>query len=225
MGSGLSTLASLLLREHNRLAVRLAALNPHWDGDTLFLEARRLVAAQLQHITYSEFLPTVLGEVTMDSWDLTPREYGHYTGYSSGVHAGALASVGGAALHAFRTMVPAALVSNTTDASRLDALDERRFTHMVHAVTGSPALRPSLRMPAATHAGPERRPDWDPLALLLHRGRDHGLAAYPSWLSFCTGVPLGQKVDFSFLAGQHGLFTEEHLKQLQTVYKYVPSSF
>lgn len=220
VGSGMSTLASLFLREHNRLAVRLAALNPHWDSDTLFLEARRLVAAQLQHITYSEFLPTVLGEVTMESWDLTPRDHGHYTGYSSGVHAGALSEVGVAALHAFRSMVPPALVSNTTAPGRMDALDEHRFTRMVHAVTSSPALRPSLRMSAQPRA--DHRQDWDPAVLLLHRGRDHGLASYPNWVSFCTqGTPLVKKTDFSFLAAQQGLFTEDNLKHLKSVYKSV----
>ena len=56
----------------------------------------------------------------------------------------------------------------------------------------------------------------------MHRGRDHGLASYPNWLNFCTqGAPLSpdQKVDFSLLASQNGLFTEEHLKQLKSVYK------
>ncbi|XP_034243586.1 uncharacterized protein LOC117646626 [Thrips palmi] len=223
VGSGLSTLASLFLREHNRLAVRLAALNPHWDGDTLFVEARRLVAAQLQHITYSEFLPTVLGEVTMESWDLTPRDRGHYTGYSSGVHAGALASVGVAAMHAFRSMVPPALVSNTTSPGRMDALNEQRFTRMVQAVTGSPALQPSLRMPGQQRQQrADNHQDMDPAALLLHRGRDHGLAAYPNWLSFCTqGVPLTDPVDFSYLSSHPGLFTEDRIQKLKSAYRDV----
>ena len=151
VGSGLSTLASLMLKEHNRLAARLAALNPHWGHETLFSEARRLVAAELQHITYTEFLPTVLGEVTMESWDLTPRDHGHYTEYSSKVRAGSIAGAAVAGLHAFRSMVPASLVSNTTanDLHRMDALDQQRFTGMVQAVTASPALRPSLRIPGA----------------------------------------------------------------------------
>ena len=45
---GLTALHSALRREHNRVARGLARLNPHWQVETTYQQARRIVAAMLQ---------------------------------------------------------------------------------------------------------------------------------------------------------------------------------
>ena len=57
----LTSMHLIWARHHNYLAEQLQALNPDWDDETIFQEARRILAAQLQHVTYNEFLPILLG--------------------------------------------------------------------------------------------------------------------------------------------------------------------
>jgi peroxidase len=58
---GLTTLHTLFVREHNYQARRIAAANPALSGDQVYLRARRIVGAEMQVITYREYLPALLG--------------------------------------------------------------------------------------------------------------------------------------------------------------------
>lgn len=58
----LTSMHLIWARQHNYVADELRKINPQWNDERLFQEAKRIVSAQLQQITYNEFLPIVLGK-------------------------------------------------------------------------------------------------------------------------------------------------------------------
>ena len=66
----LVALHTIMLREHNRIATQLGQINAHWDDERIFQETRHIMAAIVQHITYNEFLPMVLGKDIMQRYGL-----------------------------------------------------------------------------------------------------------------------------------------------------------
>ena len=65
----LLSLQTLFMREHNRLATQQAAAHPTWTDEQLFQSARQLVIAEIQSITYNEFLPALLGRQAIRPYD------------------------------------------------------------------------------------------------------------------------------------------------------------
>lgn len=83
---------TLWVREHNRLAVGLAAENANWNDERLFQEARKIVIASLQRITYNDWLVKVLGQTYFDAFNL-----GATYSYADSVNPGLINSFGTAA--------------------------------------------------------------------------------------------------------------------------------
>lgn len=72
---GLTCTHTLWVREHNSWAERLYKLYPDWDDEQLYWTARRIVTAEIQAITYNEFLPALLGKAA------DPKHYNDYKKY------------------------------------------------------------------------------------------------------------------------------------------------
>ena len=74
----LTSIHTLFLREHNRIADELAEAHPEWTDEQLFERARQINTAQLQSIIYNEYLPALLGENALTD----------YTGYDPNINPG-----------------------------------------------------------------------------------------------------------------------------------------
>ncbi|MEZ6053455.1 MAG: peroxidase family protein [Planctomycetaceae bacterium] len=57
----LSSMHTIWVREHNRIATELAAQDPTLTDEQLYQQARAIVTGEIQAITYNEYLPALLG--------------------------------------------------------------------------------------------------------------------------------------------------------------------
>ncbi|MFZ4374504.1 MAG: peroxidase family protein, partial [Mycobacterium sp.] len=95
----LTALQTLFLREHNRQVDQLKVAHPDWTGDQLYDQARAIVTAEIARITYTEFLPHLLGANA-----ITP-----YRGYQAGVDPSLTEEFAGAAFRFGHSIVSANL--------------------------------------------------------------------------------------------------------------------
>jgi hypothetical protein len=161
----IGALHSILLKEHNRIADELSKLNPQWGDANIFLETRRAVIAEIQHITFNEFLPIVLGQQVVTKEELRLVSGKHYTGYSSTNRAGIFNEAAVSAFPAFFSMLPADMMNDSASAEIL---------------INTPALQQNFIPVHQTFDD-----EWSPISLAIQRGRDHGIPAYHKALNLC----------------------------------------
>lgn len=66
--AALTAMHTLFVREHNFLAGKFLERHPDASGDEAYEHARMIVGAEMQHITYTEFLPLLLGRKALRSY-------------------------------------------------------------------------------------------------------------------------------------------------------------
>ncbi|XP_065225985.1 chorion peroxidase-like isoform X2 [Planococcus citri] len=102
----LSCIHTLMAREHNRIARELSAINPHWEDEIVYEETRRIVIAEIQHITFNELLPIVLGKHTMEKYGLLLNPKGYWDGYDPETNIGILDAFAAAAFRFGHSLLP-----------------------------------------------------------------------------------------------------------------------
>ncbi|XP_011929157.1 PREDICTED: peroxidasin-like protein isoform X4 [Cercocebus atys] len=195
----LTAMHTLWFREHNRVARELSALNPHWDGDTVYQEARKIVGAELQHITYSHWLPKVLG-------DPGTRMLRGYRGYNPNVNAGIINSFATAAFRFGHILINPILyrLNDTLGEISEGHLPFNKALFSPSRIIKEGGIDPVLRGLFGV-AAKWRAPSYllsleltqrlfsaaysaavDSAATIIQRGRDHGIPPYVDFRVFCN---------------------------------------
>lgn len=195
----LLALQTLFVREHNRLAAEAARRNPRWGDEQLYQHARRMVIAELQMITYREFLPALLGGQSPTTIAL--RSYG---GYRADVQPGIATEFSTAAFRLGHSMLGTDirfLDDRGRDVRAAMALRDAFFDPRPVSEVGIDPLLKYLASDRAqeidTHVvddvrnflfGAPGQGGFDLAALNIQRGRDHGLADYNT-IRVAYGLP------------------------------------
>jgi hypothetical protein len=183
---GLTTMHILFMREHNRLAQKIADENPQFSGDEIYQAARRIVGAQIQAITYREFLPLLLGEDALPPYD----------GFDETADPTILNEFSTASYRFGHSLLSPRLLLLEADGSDWEegqvALRNAFFnpqivrrSGLVEALLRGLAIEPSQSLDAKLVDdvrnflfGPPGAGGFDLASLNIQRGRDHGLPAY-----------------------------------------------
>ncbi|XP_053406557.1 lactoperoxidase-like [Mercenaria mercenaria] len=217
----LTSYHTVFVREHNRIASRLGLLNKEWTDEKIFQETRKIVAAEIQHITLNEMLPSVLDSSIMSQYGLTDVFAYNPTQDASIFQAFSI-------VYRFHNMMPAALhfaeesgssfintgVKNQEDVFRNPS---SVFDHNYHgidqislglAVNKCPYVNRMMNDASRNKFSGEV----DLAALDIERGREWGTPAYTKYRSLCG---LGDAKAWSDLLSTH---TQETIDRLQLVY-------
>lgn len=195
---GLAAMHTIWMREHNRVAAFLKSLNPFWDGDKVYQEARKIVGAEMQVITYEHWLTIILGSSVH-------RDLGEYKGYDSDVNPSISNVFATAALRFGHTLINPVLQRFDEN---FDPIIEGNLSlrhaffspwRLVDEGGVDPLMRGMFMVPAKLKTSTQNLNTelteqlfynahavaLDLAAINIQRGRDHALPPYTKWRQVC----------------------------------------
>jgi peroxidase len=241
---GVNSIHVMMRKRHNQHAKALARVNPHWDDETLFQEARRLLIAETTKIHYGEYMPSILGEKLMEYFGLNLQHDG-YTKYNPHIDPATIQAVAVAALR----MGHSQIFSQFNVLSRnkygygesYSFLLRNKFFEMSDIWTGNSQgiLRGLIEAESDNNVDPFIVTDVkdflffnprtttngkmvitqpsviDLSAININRGREHGVAGYIYYLEYCTGAQIKGWSDLK------QFIPESRIQRLRQVYREV----
>ncbi|XP_015919967.1 peroxidase isoform X2 [Parasteatoda tepidariorum] len=226
----LTSLTTIWVRQHNRIAEGLQVVNPHWDDDTLFWETRRILGGQMQKVVFGEYLPTVLGSHYMDFYSLWVLESG-FTQYNSKMEPTMINEFSTAAYRYGHSLIDGLFSEIQEHSGHISGIMLRNYFFFpfelydgqLDPLMKGLTLQPSQKMdpyfvPDVRNFLYRRRGNstgLDLAAFNIQRGRDHGVQGYTSYIQYCFGVEVKKFEDLD------RFMTPERRKKLQDIYHSV----
>eukprot|EP00111_Clytia_hemisphaerica_P021986 TCONS_00064649-protein len=190
----LHSMHTLWVREHNRIAKELKELNPHWDGERVFQEARKINTAVLQHIVFKEWLPMIV------------RPF-RYRGYRPRVNPNIINSFATAAFRFGHSLIPNSfelLDKNFDPINKPITLQHAFFNRKpinqygieptMFGLLGNKSEEVdtdfSFSIARRLFVAPGKEDHVDLMARNIQRGRDHGLPTYGKFRRWCRLRPI-----------------------------------
>ena len=192
----LTSMQTVFMREHNRLVDLIAVQQPALNAEAQYQLARKIVGAEVQAITYKEFLPALLGSAAP-----TVQGYSYTVGEE--------ATITNSFAHAAFRFGHSALTSNVALANsagvQTGTMTLGAISSTPNTLTNNPTLMNDLLRGAAVQMseeidlkhvnairnvmfGPPGSGGTDLAAIDIQRGRDHGLPDYNT-LRDAYGLP------------------------------------
>ena len=183
--AALTAMHTLFVREHNYLANLFREKHPEATGEEAYQHARMIVGAEIQHITYTEFLPILLG----------PHALPPYRGFRDEVDPTVSNEFATAAFRFGHSLLPATIrrvgadgkTAESGDLNLADAffdpsiVETDGIENLLRGLASQRCQELDTKIVDAVRNflfGPPGSGGLDLAALNIQRGRDHGLPSY-----------------------------------------------
>ena len=223
----LGVMHTMFLREHNRIAGELSALNPGWSDEQVFQETRKILIGVYQHIVYNEWLPIILGKQFMGLFGLFPQSQGYSGDYDPSIDPRITNEFAAAALRFGHSLIPSFIRTNNRIGREVNPAFSLRDSFFKPELLRLPGMIDGLVSGLTKESIQQFDSSFtsditnnlfdgdangmDLVALNIQRGRDHGLPGYTRYRELCG---LGSTNSFSDLSRQMPFSRTEELRNV-----------